>query len=224
MSNCSKLDQQDAVVEAALAEMNPVEESWKLGLARILGFIGVGNAASYVSGKALGLTSIDSLANMFSSEDGYKSFMARLTAVNVAGLASAFGTAKLIKIQASKELQKLFDNDKMKAYLKKECDAIFKEVKKENSRITPNVEEYKSSKAFKKLATKDRSFIANHLTQIAQCSIDVAGYTIVGTGDTDSFDQLYVVFYNPDDTKLIKKAIPIPGKEDIGAGEEERKD
>lgn len=199
-----------------MQELLPVEEGWKLGLARILGWVGVGNLAGNAAASALGLTSIDSLANMLGSENGYKSFMARMAAVNVAGLASAFGTAKLIKIQASKELQKLFDDDKMKAYLKKECDAIFKEVKKENSRITPNVEEYKSSKAFKKLATKDRSFIANHLTQIAQCSIDIAGYTIVGTGDTDSFDQLYVVFYNPDETKLIKKAIPIPGKEDLG--------
>lgn len=216
MSKFSKLEGQDIVVESTLQDLRPVEEGWKLGVARILGALGIANVVTLPVGKALGLTDVETVANTLGKEGGAASLMKRLAAVDAAGFLAAFAGAKYIKLEASKELKKLFDNDKMKAYLKKECDAIFKELRKENSRITADISAYKNSKVFKKLANEDRSFIAKHLTQIAQCSIEVGGYTIVGTGDTDSFDQLFVVFFNPDDNKMIKKSIPVPSKEDLG--------
>jgi len=194
MSKFSKLDGQDIVVESVLQEITPVEEGWKAAVGRIFG-----SWASFAvpAGLLMMLTG---------------SFIPGVIAGVFAGLA---GT-KAIAIAGSKELKALLKKPELQKYIKEKADIAFKELKKEHKQLTTDIDA-----ALRKIENKkdmnadDRGPVSKFLTKFAKCTVKIANYTIMATGDGESFDGLFVIFYDEEAGKIIKHAIPVPKEEDL---------
>lgn len=207
MSKFSKLEGQDVVVESALAEVSPVEEGWAFALKAMAARLG-----GYIVGT---MASSEFIRRKLYLDEDERGYIARAF-----GNLSMIASDRLLKIAASKSLASVLMSEPMKKYIKEQCDAIYKETKKEVKNLSLKVKEALHLKADDKEMKKDeRSIIKKYITDYISCQMTIEGYTIMATGDDKNVDSLYVVFYDPDYDKIIKKAIPAPNKEDLQSEE-----
>lgn len=193
MSKFSKLDQQDVVVEAALAEMNPVEEGWGIALGA-LGASLLGANIGTVVGAIISFGILALPGAIFGAFKGYK----------------------FLKMKANQQLKSILHKEKMEKYIIEKCDEIFKKAQKENKNLTTDIEaSMKKSEKIKELMDENRSPISKFFTYLADCSDTIGKYTIMATGDTDSFEFLWVLFYDTKDCKVVKHSIPVPSAADL---------
>ncbi len=129
----------------------------------------------------------------------------------IAGIFASLKAMNAIDMAANKDLKKLIERQDIKSFIEKEADKAFKEAKKENKNLDPNVEEaLKSVQHMDEAEEDDRSWITKYFTKLARCFLNVGKYTVIATGDIDSVDTLYLLMFDKEANKVVKKALPLP--------------
>lgn len=210
MSKFYNLEGQSVVVEAALDDLRPVEEGWGAALAKYLGLGAVGVAVTSIVNKI----NVKVLTDSAASGD-FESVWKKMMAIGGVGvIASLFGqykANKLINMEASKKLVELLNKDEIKKHIVAEAEKAFKEAKKEHKHLTVDVEKVIEDKANSKEASADdRGIIKRFLTYYAKCTTKVDKYTVFATGDFKSIDSLFVIFFDEEENKVVRKALPVP--------------
>lgn len=200
-------------------EGEAVTEGWGAALAKLLGFSAVGAPLSTIFTKL-------HLKILTNPDDDFTTMAKKSIAVGVCGLvlniAADIAANKAIDLQASKKLLEALNKPEMVEHIKTEAAKAFKELKKEHKSLTLDVENALKEKANTKEASKDeRGFITRFLTYYAKCTAKIDKYTVFATGDFKSFDSLYVIFFDEEEGKIIRKALPIPSVKAEEAPKEE---
>ena len=129
----------------------------------------------------------------------------------IAGMFAGFKAMKAIDMAANKDLKKLLERADIKSFIEKEADKTFKEAKKENKNLVLEVEEALKNVQHMDEAEEDaRSWITKYFTKLARCFLTVGKYTVIATGDLDSVDTLYLLMFDKEANKVVKKQLPLP--------------
>ena len=194
MSKFYNLEGQSVVVEAALDDLRPVEEGWGYAVAKVLGTLAAADVAAFIGA----IFSFGILAIPGAIIGGLKGW-------------------KFINLKASEQLVSLLNKDDIKKYIIEECDKKFKELKKKNKNLTLDVDDaMKNSEKLKEVAQDNRGPVDKFFTNFGKCTTKIGNYTIMATGDSDSFDGLHVVFFDTEADKLIRESIPVPTAKTVG--------
>ena len=194
MSKFYNLEGQSVVVEAALDDLRPVEEGWGYAVAKVLGTLAAADVAAFIGA----IFSFGILAIPGAIIGGLKGW-------------------KFINLKASEQLVSLLNKDDIKKYIIEECDKKFKELKKKNKNLTLDVDAaMKNSEKLKEVSQDNRGPVDKFFTNFGKCTTKIGNYTIMATGDSDSFDGLHVVFFDTEADKLIRESIPVPTAKTVG--------
>ena len=218
MSKFYNLEGQSAVVESTLKDMQPVKETWGVILGKIAaGYLGtkIGVVGGALAGTVAG-AAIMGLGAMATS----------FVTATIGGLVIAlspfagaiYGCLKgcdLVNLYVGSELKKALHQKAVTKYITEECDEIYNDIKKEYPKISLDVLNILKKKNQMYELRDDRGTIDKILSTVSKCSVTINKYTIIATGSSSSLESLYVLMYDEEGDKLIKRAIPVPNLSDL---------
>ncbi|MBP5698176.1 MAG: hypothetical protein J6W96_01445 [Alphaproteobacteria bacterium] len=217
MSKFAQIEGHDIVVENTLMKLNYVEEGWGQFILTLAGGFGALGAAAAAAG---GLASI-----------AFK-YLPEVPATCVSlliGLPAMWFAPDvahhIISTKTDKMFKKLLSTKEFTDYIKKECDAIFKEEKKKDRTLTkdhPNADDIYRNRISEVKRAEKKIDMSNVMSYINEAQFEVDGYKLFAMGDAKSITEIKVLFFSTKDDKtgdLVVRSVPVPKKEDMVVSE-----